>query len=263
MLDEPSPPQRELLRDPRYFVRTLFETTPRLLVTPLLIAVNVGLWIWQVTHGVSAMTPSTGDLLAWGGDNAGLATHGEWWRLFTAMFLHAGLIHVGSNMYVLAQGGRYVERIFGPFAFAVLYLVSGLFGSVASLLAHPTIAVGVGASGAVFGVFGGLAGYLVVERRFVPRSVLVALRRSLVEFVGLNLLIGLAVPQIDLAAHGGGLVAGILCGAALARPLDAGTRSRVLRALVVLVLSVALLTGATRLIPLAPLPPGLPPGSLT
>ena len=88
---------------------------------------------------------------------------GEWWRLFTAMFLHGGMTHILMNMFSLYLIGRGVEVYFEKKAYVSIYLFSGLIGGLASLYMHPNT-VGIGASGAIFGVFGALAGFFLAHR---------------------------------------------------------------------------------------------------
>jgi rhomboid protease GluP len=238
------------------FRRALGELTPRGFVTEALIAVNVLVFVLMVVRGVSPMEPKVADLLVWGADYGPRTTSGEWWRMFTATFVHIGLLHIAMNMYVLWVSGRMVERIFGNLGFLVLYVASGLAGSVASLLWSPYV-VSAGASGAIFGVYGGLAGFLVRERRSIPREALATLQRSAVFFVGYNLLFGLGLNKsgalnVDMAAHLGGLAGGFVCGLALAYPLTReGASTRWMRAAAVAAGTAALIVLATRAVPRA------------
>ena len=133
------------------------------------------------------------------------------------MFLHSGLIHLGMNMWSLQVIGPLVERLFGSLAFAVIYLASGIGGAVASLAASP-YRVGVGASGAICGVLGALAAFLIVHRRAIPKSILKSFRGSLVSVVVFMAILGYFVPNIDQQAHVGGAVTGFLSGLLLSRP---------------------------------------------
>jgi rhomboid protease GluP len=207
------------------FGLTLHTLTPRGFVTEALVAVNVLVFVVMVARGVAPMEPKIVDLIAWGAGYGPRTTGGEWWRLLTATFLHIGAIHLGMNMYVLWDAGRLVERIFGNAGFLVLYLSAGLAGSVASTLWSPYV-VSAGASGAVFGVYGGLLGFLARERGSIPREALTKLQRGAVTFLGYNLLFGLSQKGIDMAAHLGGLGGGFLGGLVLAHPLDAAGASR-------------------------------------
>ena len=101
-------------------------------------------------------------LLNFGAMFGPLIASGEYWRLFTAMFLHVGFTHLFVNGFALFVFGPIVERAFGPTKFLTIYLLGGLTGSVASYLLN-SIAIGAGASGGVFAVIGGLAAFFVVQ----------------------------------------------------------------------------------------------------
>ncbi len=261
---EPDPPAPGPMGDPprprapiptdvspvlRAFGATTRALTPRGFVTEALVAINVLVFVIMVARGVSPMEPKVLDLLDWGAGYGPRTAGGQWWRLFTATFLHIGVIHLGMNMYVLWDAGRLVERIFGNAGFLVLYVSAGLAGSIASVAWHP-FTVSAGASGAVFGVYGGLLGFLVMERRSLPREVLQSFQRSAMVFVGLNLMIGLGAKGIDLAAHVGGFVGGFAGGLVLSHPLDAAGASRrgMRAAFLAAGTAIAVLT-ATRLLP--------------
>jgi rhomboid protease GluP len=127
-------------------------------------------------------------------------------------------------MAALWDFGRLAERLFGNWTFLALYLLAGVGGSTLSLLWHPAVN-SAGASGAIFGVFGMLAGYLLHKELGVPMTVIKRHWGVTLPFIGYNLFIGATVPGIDNAAHVGGLVAGFVMGYALARPLDPDIRS--------------------------------------
>jgi rhomboid protease GluP len=134
---------------------------------------------------------------------------GEWWRLFTSMFLHGGFAHVLLNGWALYQLGALFEMAVGSFRMLVVYVLTGLAGSLASLLW--TQGLSVGASGAIFGVLGALIAFLLRRReRLTPfaRSLL----SQLVGWAAINVFIGFTVPMIDNAAHLGGCAAGFLLG---------------------------------------------------
>jgi rhomboid protease GluP len=149
---------------------------------------------------------------------------GQYWRLLSAMFLHGDgtvrgdLLHVGMNLYVLWQLGRLFEIMFGSRRFLTIYFVTGIAASLTTLLrfllTHSNGA-SVGASGAIFGIIGAL----IVSIRRSPRWKNERWARSVVQqlmfWIVVNILIGLSVPQIDLAAHAGGFLAGLLLGATL------------------------------------------------
>jgi rhomboid protease GluP len=149
---------------------------------------------------------------------------GEYWRLLSAMFLHGdgtargGLLHAGLNLYVLWQLGRLYEIMFGTRRFLLIYFVTGVAASLTTLLrfllSHSDGA-SVGASGAIFGIMGAL----IVSIRRSPRWKNERWARSIVQqlmfWIVVNIAIGLTVPQIDMAAHAGGFLAGLLLGATL------------------------------------------------
>src|SRR5262245_21464047 len=185
-------------------------------VTVVLIALNVLVFALMVFWGVSAFNPTTDSVLKWGADYGPLTLHGQWWRMLASTFLHFGLIHLLFNMFVLFNIGLFMESLAGRVGFVVLYLVCGLGGSAASLVWHPSI-VSAGASGAIFGLYGALLGFLARHRGSIPAESLASLRKGALTFVGYNLLFGLR-PGVDMAAHLGGLATGFVLGLFLIRP---------------------------------------------
>ena len=140
---------------------------------------------------------------------------GEWWRLFTAMFLHGGMTHILMNMFSLYLIGRGMEMYFRPKSYVTIYLFSGLLGGLASLYMHPN-SVGIGASGAIFGVFGALAGFFLAHRDKI-REQSKAFMKDFGVVLGLNLVLGLSIPSIDVSAHIGGLIVGVIGGFMIAK----------------------------------------------
>lgn len=191
--------------------QTLENLGSRPVVMPVIIAINLAVFAWMLVSGVSAMTPQTIEIVDWGGNIAGLTLSGDWWRLGTSMFVHIGILHIAMNMIVLWDGGRIVEKMIGHWAFLAMYLTSGLVGSVVSLLWNDNV-VSAGASGAVFGVFGCLLALLIRDCELLPKSVRNRLAKGAVFFMGYNFLFGLGAEGIDLGAHVGGFLAGIVCG---------------------------------------------------
>lgn len=186
---------------------------PAPVVTYAIITANVAVFAWMLVRGVPFLSPGVGDLLEFGADNPPLVVSGEWWRLFACMFVHAGVVHVALNMWALRVLGPPVEMLFGRWPFAIMYILCGWGGSVASCLWHPA-GVSVGASGAIFGLPGVIVAFFVMHRSQLPPGLFRAQMRSMATFLGINLLIGLSIPQIDLAGHAGGLVTGFACGIA-------------------------------------------------
>jgi membrane associated rhomboid family serine protease len=155
-----------------------------------------GLNNWVYDHGVLVRNAVYSD-----GSAAGVA-HGEWWRLITSGFLHYGPFHLAMNMYSLYFAGSILEQMIGRWRFALLYLVSGLAGSAGALYWSPNVAT-VGASGAIFGVLGGL---LILERRGN-----IATGGQVLGLIILNLVITFTFRSyISVGGHVGGLIAGVV-----------------------------------------------------
>jgi len=135
---------------------------------------------------------------------------GEWWRLFTAMFLHGGMTHLLMNMFSLYLIGRGVEQYFNTTSYLSIYLFSGLLGGLASLYMHPA-SVGVGASGAIFGIFGAMGGFFIAHRDKIEAHTK-AFMKEFAIIIGINLVIGFSIPSVDVSAHIGGLIVGFIGG---------------------------------------------------
>lgn len=141
---------------------------------------------------------------------------GEYWRLFVAMFLHSGWMHFGLNAFGLFVVGQMLEPLYGHSRFTVMYLLCGLMGSVTSYAFNLSMmpnAIGIGASGAVFGTLGALVAFFISHRNQLGDMG----RRSLVGLLvlaGVNLLYGFVTPGVDNYAHIGGIVCGIALGLA-------------------------------------------------
>ena len=179
-------------------------------VTLALIVINALIFLFMVAKGVSFFSPTAESVLSWGANYGPRTLNGQWWRMFTSLFLHFGIIHILFNMLVLANIGPFMESLSGRVSYLILYVVSGLGGGAASLAWHPAT-VSAGASGAIFGLYGGLLGFLLRHRHTIPAETLQPLRKGALTFVGYNIIFGLQ-PGIDMAAHLGGLAAGFLLG---------------------------------------------------
>jgi rhomboid protease GluP len=215
-------------------------------VTYALIAANVAMFAFELASGVDAIHPTAQSVLPLGGNFGPRTLDGEWWRLGTAMFLHFGVLHIGLNMLCLWQG-RIVEKMFGHGAFATLYVVAGLVGGIASLL-RGSNGVSAGASGAVFGVYGAFAGFLVVRRSTIDPAVWSKTARSIGVFVLMNLAFGLSVPGIDMSAHIGGIVAGFAGAVVLSIGAHPAEQHKA-RVLGVLAVGIAVVVAALLLLP--------------
>jgi rhomboid protease GluP len=154
-----------------------------------------------------------------------LTLQGEWWRLITCQFLHFGAIHLAFNAMALFQLGPLAEHLYGRWHFLVLYLVAGIGGGFGTLLWNPEVN-SAGASGAIFGVIGGLLAFVSRRDLGVPLRAMLSLRRSFVTFGGISLAAGFLLPGVDNAAHVGGLATGFVAGHVLARPIGSEARVR-------------------------------------
>jgi membrane associated rhomboid family serine protease len=176
----------------------------------LLVAIAIPFVIEIVVGGPRALFDPSGQLLFDLGAMAPPAVaDGQFWRLFTAMFLHAGLLHVALNAYFFWLFGRVVESVFGRTWMLLIFLVSGFLASVASYAFGPVVALAVGASGAISGVFGAFIAYNYRRRHLAANAA--NLRMALTVIV-LNAFIAVAYSSIDWRAHVGGLVAGFALG---------------------------------------------------
>ena len=214
-----------------------------------LIAVNAAMFVAEVASGASAVKPTPQQIIDLGGNFALLTLRGEWWRLGSSMFLHFGILHVALNMLCLWQA-RAVEPAFGRLAFLVIYLLAGLAGGLAALVATPGGAIA-GASGSVFGVYGALGVQLVMRRAEFDPEVWLKTTRRLATFLGLNLVVGLTTPGISLAAHIAGFVVGAAAGVVLLAGANA-EQQRIRRSLAIAALGIALTAGALLMMKPAP-----------
>ena len=189
-----------------------------------MIALNLAAFVVMLALGADVMNPSVERLLAFGANHSPLTTNGQWWRLFSCMFLHGGVIHLAFNLWALRVVGPLVERLLGNATFFAAYMFAGLIGSVASIIWNSG-SVSVGASGAVFGLFGALVALLWRRRKEIPMEIVVQLREKMISIIGINIVLGFVVPQIDSSAHIGGLIGGALAAAMLSSPIVSSGQS--------------------------------------
>ena len=213
--------------------------------TYVLLAINIAVYLWMITHGVDGRNPSERDLLRYGANSTIFVLHGQWYRLLTATFVHVGIWHIAGNMWCLWNLGILGEPLIGPFGMVVVYMLTGIAGNLLSMasnvvLFHWTHYLGVlyvpgaGASGAVFGIAGILIVLLSNRQLPFPWFELKRLRSSVIKFAGINLVIGLSTMfhnfgiRIDNSAHIGGFLSGLALGVPLVPRMTAG-RERYLR----------------------------------
>ncbi|MBK9035461.1 MAG: rhomboid family intramembrane serine protease [Myxococcales bacterium] len=218
---------------------------PQAWLTWVLIGLNVAAFAATIALGLDPISPDSLRLYELGG-NLGIKTlDGDFWRLGSSMFLHAGLLHLSMNMLAVHAVGRQTEVVYGRAGMLAIYVVAGLLGALASAMRGQ--AVSVGASGAIFGLFGAFAGFLLRHKGKLAPGAAEAALRNIAFVIGINLFISLSVKGIDMAAHVGGLVGGFATGWALEALPRAWSMIR--RALVIGVLGTLVTTGATFVVP--------------
>jgi len=196
------------------------QRTPGIPVTKCLIAANLLVFVLMLFNGAGFWHSPNNVQLAWGANFGPATQDGEWWRLFTALFLHFGAVHLTLNMIAFWDGGQLVERMYGHWRYLMIYLVSGLLGNLVSLVWQGNQAVSGGASGAIFGIYGALIVFLWQERAVLDRHEFRWLFGGACVFAIATIALGFMIPSIDNAAHIGGFVTGLLSGLMLMRGLQ-------------------------------------------
>jgi membrane associated rhomboid family serine protease len=185
-------------------------------LTQIFFGINVAVYLGMVLASGSPFQEFPGmELVHWGANAGALTLSGEWWRLLTCVFIHGSLLHIAFNMWCLWDLGALSESLYGRWTFGALYLICGLGASLASITWNVHV-LSVGASGAIFGLAGALIAAFKLGEFSVPREALSGTLRSLVVFVGFNLVFGAASGVTDNAAHIGGLITGLILGALIA-----------------------------------------------
>ena len=219
---EPIPTWSQHSNMQRQMVRTRFWMSqhPRF-VTNILIGINVAVYVILVvlsmTIGAGLGQLGTIDknvLVNAGAQVNFLVAQGQVWRIFTAMFLHFNLLHIGLNMLSLFLIGGVVEMVFGKWRYLLIYLGSGIVGGILTFYVSPLNTLAAGASGAIFGVFGALGIFYIFNRQALGRYGAGAITNWLF-WLGLNLVFGFSQPGIGIWDHIGGLVAGMIIAALL------------------------------------------------
>ena len=180
----------------------------------LMIGINVVIFIIMEFLG---STEDTGFMLQWGAACRPPILNGEWYRLFTSMFLHFGIYHIANNMLVLFVLGQRLEPVVGKIKFILIYLLGGLGGNIFSFIMEmksADYAVSAGASGAVFAVMGAML-YVVIRNHGRIQDISV---RQMVIMAGFSLYFGFTSTGVDNAAHVGGMVCGFILAAVLYHP---------------------------------------------
>lgn len=177
---------------------------------PLLLDVNILVYIAMVVSGAGVFSVDIRTLLDWGADYRPALQGWGLLRLITSQFVHIGLFHVATNMYGLFIAGILIAPVARNARLVACYLLCGLGGAIASAAVQPE-AVAAGASGAIFGLFGMLFALTMLgDRRFTQQRGQLFANAAFI--IGINLLLGFVIPGIGIAAHIGGLVTGFLLG---------------------------------------------------
>lgn len=190
------------------------------IITYIIIALCILLFSAMYIFGNGSEDTLT--LLAFGANLDVLVESGELYRLFTCLFLHIGIFHLVCNMYSLYIIGKEVESLYGKLKFLMIYIISGISGSILSLAFNENT-ISAGASGAIFGLLGALLYFGYYYRTYLGATI----RSSVLPVIILNLVIGFLNPGIDNSAHIGGLVAGVLSSMLVGVPDKSGKRDRV------------------------------------
>lgn len=207
ILKLPPPTAKEKFKD----FLAIFRPIEGYYITPILLIINILIFVLMVIGGANFISPDSQSLLKWGANFRPMTLDGEWWRLLTSCFVHIGIFHLLMNMYALMYIGVLLEPHLGKTRFIAAYLLTGLTSSLASLWWH-SYTVSAGASGAIFGLYGVFLAMLTTN--FIEKSERKSLLTSISIFVVFNLVYGIQ-GGIDNAAHIGGLIGGIIIGYAL------------------------------------------------
>ncbi|MBX5451962.1 rhomboid family intramembrane serine protease, partial [Thermogemmatispora sp.] len=206
---QPSQLQRQILRG-----RFMLNRYPRL-ITNTLILINIAVFVVEIFLSRSLFI-DVNVLYQMGGE---VSQVGDYWRIFTAMFLHASILHIFLNMFSLFLVGSATELFYGKLRYLFIYLASGIVGGLATYFLMPATVLSVGASGAIFGTFGALGAFFIMNRRALGPFGQGAIVNWLF-WLGLNLALGFAPgSNIALSDHIGGLITGLVLGFLLGRPL--------------------------------------------
>ncbi|MDQ0299702.1 rhomboid protease GluP [Salibacterium salarium] len=208
----------------------LFFSKQRFIYVLLAAILLVFVWVEQSGGSTNILT-----LIEFGAKYNPAIMNGEWWRLFSSMFLHIGMFHLFMNSLALFYLGGAVERMYGTFRFIFIYFTAGLFGSLASFALNEQVSAG--ASGAIFGCFGALLYFGVIHKKLFFRT----MGMNVLVILAINLMFGFVVPAVDNGAHIGGLIGGFAASATVHLPKHRFKGSQFVSLLVLPVLAGALL----------------------
>lgn len=178
-------------------------------VTPIIIFINAAIFVLFVLLTQQVLWFPAAVLAEYGANFGPATADGQWWRLLSSVFLHGGIMHLVFNCIILANIGIFLEPLLGRFQFALVYAVTGIVASLTSLMANFGV-VSVGASGAIFGLYGFF--FALLLSNLFKKEFRNQFLKGILVFIGINLALGFTVEMIDNAAHIGGLVCGFVLG---------------------------------------------------
>ena len=187
----------------------LFKPTKEYFVTPILMILNITVFILMILSGVHFISPTADGLIQWGANQSSLTLDGQWWRLLTCMFIHVGILHLLVNMYALASLGSTLEPLLGKWKFLMVYALTGIFASLTTTAFNPYV-TSAGASGAIFGIIGIYTAILLTP--LIDKEIRFTLLKNVFILLAINIAFGLSNSSIDNSAHMGGLISGIVLG---------------------------------------------------
>ena len=173
-------------------------------VTSILLIVNVIVFVIMTFTGGSQ---NLSNLVRFGAVVKERIAYGEWWRLFTASFIHIGFMHILFNMYFLYQIGPIFERLYGSRNFLIIYLLAGIMGNLVSFAFGNPSTVSAGASTSLYGLFGLALGIMLNYR---GDSMLSSFGASFLSVIAINIIYSLLSPSVGMLGHLGGLLAGVI-----------------------------------------------------
>jgi rhomboid protease GluP len=184
-------------------------------LTHILFGANVAVYL-AMAIGSGTVVNFSGHALLFGANYGPYTLTGQWWRLLTYMFMHGGILHIAFNMWCLWDLGALAESLYGRVTYGAIYIITGAGAGLASVAWNPGV-LSVGASGAIFGLAGALIASFYLGEFSLPSIALRGTLRSLLIFAAFNLFFGTMFAGVDNAAHIGGLVIGLILGAAIAK----------------------------------------------
>jgi len=184
-------------------------------LTHILFGANVAVYL-AMAIGSGTVVNFSGHTLLFGANYGPYTLTGQWWRLLTYMFMHGGILHIAFNMWCLWDLGALAESLYGRVTYGAIYIITGAGAGLASVAWNPGV-LSVGASGAIFGLAGALIASFYLGEFSLPSIALRGTLRSLLIFAAFNLFFGSMFAGVDNAAHIGGLVIGLILGAAIAK----------------------------------------------